>query len=145
MFLVYLLLLIVGFFFPPAWLVLAGIGIYRFASRRSRRDEAVEERVRRMVGARRAYADFPELYFEAARAYAIAKGGSASSEDDAASVTMVVDGRPYFVVFTKDHPGGGTLIGISDYDRFRDEVERFAKGEGSLEEEAAALFEPFKA
>jgi len=99
--LISLILLVAGFFFPPAWLALAGIGIYWYASRKSRRDEAVEKRVRRVVLARQNHVTFPDLYFEAARAHAIAKGGGTGGEEDSASVTMVIEGTPYFVVFTR--------------------------------------------
>jgi hypothetical protein len=126
MLLISLILLVVGFFFPPAWLGLAAIGIYWYASRKSRRSEAVEERVGRMVRARQSHATFPDLYFEAARAYAIEKGGGTGGEQDSASVTMLVERMPYFVVFIRDLPGGGTMISVTSHDRIRDDMERFA-------------------
>ncbi|KAB2784578.1 hypothetical protein F9K97_16515 [Brucella anthropi] len=90
-------LLILGFFFPPAWIALAGCAIYFYASRKSRRDEAVETRVKKMVSAGKDYAVFSDLYFEAARSYAIAKGAQAA-DHEAASATVLVDSTPYFAV-----------------------------------------------
>ena len=104
MLLIGVLLLLVGFFFPPAWLGLVGYGIYLYASRKSRRDEAVESRVTRMVAAGVAGAEFPDLYYDAARAYAVAKGATAAN-DESAAATVLVDGRSYFVVFIRVHPG----------------------------------------
>jgi hypothetical protein len=121
MILVCIFLLIVGFFFPPAWLALAGYAIYIFASRRSRRDDAVEDRVKRMILAQKDYAVFSDLYFEAARSYAIAKGASAP-EQDAASATMIVDGCSYFVVFVRA-VGGGTAISVRDSRTVEREIE----------------------
>lgn len=108
MILICLVLVIAGFFFPPAWLALTGYAIYILASRKSRRNDAVEDRVRKMISAGKKYTTFGDLYFEAARSYAIAKGANAPDKD-AASTKMIVNGRTYFVVFMKDH-GGGTAI-----------------------------------
>lgn len=108
MILICLMLVIAGFFFPPAWLALAAYVIYIFASRKSRRNGAVEDRVRKMISAGKQYTTFGDLYFEAARSYAIAKGANAPDKD-AASTKMIVNGRTYFVVFMRDH-GGGTVI-----------------------------------
>jgi hypothetical protein len=104
------ILLIVGFFFPPAWLALLGIGIYFLASRRSRRSDAIESRVRKLVKAGEDYAQFSDLYYEAARGYAVEKGAKAA-DDQSASATVVVDGRPYWVVFSRAFDGG-TCIGV---------------------------------
>lgn len=97
-----------------------GVAIYFYASRKSRRDDAVEARVKKMVAARKDYATFNDLYFEAARSYAIAKG-ALSPERDAASATMLVNGRSYFVVFMKE-TGGGTTISISDTKTIENEL-----------------------
>lgn len=108
MILILIVLFILGFFFPPAWLVLAGYAIYLFASRKSRRDDAVEERVKKMVSVGQTYAEFSDLYFEAARSYAIAKGAIAP-EPDAASAMMIVNHRTCFVVFMRRAAGGTTI------------------------------------
>lgn len=89
------------------FLVFGGL-IYLFASRRSRRDDAVELRVGRMIAAGQSYATFSDLYYEAARSYAIAKGATASDEDGA-SATMLVNGRAYFVVFVNERRDGTTI------------------------------------
>ncbi|MBZ4417866.1 hypothetical protein [Myxococcus sp. RHSTA-1-4] len=146
MFLLYLILLVVGFFFPPAWLVFAGIWIYRFASRKSRRAEAMEKILKAMVRTRRDYLDVPSLYFEWARAYAIDKGGGTGGEEDSASVTVVIEHTPYFVVFCRADPAKpGFTISITEHDRIRDDVERFANGQTErfaedMEKKIASIF-----
>lgn len=107
-------LAIVGFVFPPAWLALLGYGIYIFASRKSRRSDAVESRVKKMVAAGKEMASFSDLYFEAARAYAIEKGAKAA-EPNAASAHILVDGTRYFVVFSRA-ASGGTMISVEESD-----------------------------
>ena len=113
-------LAIVGFFFPPAWLALLGYGIYIFASRTSRRNDAVESRVKKMVSAGKGSAAFSDLYFEAARSYAIEKGAKAP-EPNAASAHILVDGRNYFVVFSRA-TSGGTMISVEESDAVRRRV-----------------------
>jgi hypothetical protein len=98
--------------------------IYLFASRKSRRDDAVELRVRRMVSGGVSNATFHDLYFEAAKAYAIAKGATAADRD-AASATMLVDGRTYFVVFMRER-GSGTTISVRDAASVERELLSFA-------------------
>jgi len=110
-------LVIAGFAFPPAWLALLGYGIYIFASRTSRRNDAVESRVKKMVSAGKGSASFSDLYFEAARSYAIEKGAKAP-EPNAASAHILVDGRKYFVVFSKA-ASGGTMISVEESDAVR--------------------------
>lgn len=83
--------------------------IYLYASRETRRDKAVETRVRRMLGARTEYAEFDEVYFEAAKAYAIAKGGG--GDDRAASADVMIAGHALSVTFVRDN-GGGTVFMI---------------------------------
>lgn len=117
-----LILFVAGFFFPPVWLALAGYAIYIFASRKSRRDNAVEERVKKIVMAKRECAVFGDLHFEAARSYAIAKGAQ-SPEKDAASATVIVDGRSYSVTFIRE-VSGGTEIYVRDSRSVSIEIER---------------------
>lgn len=122
MVLVVIATVILGFFFPPIWLALIGYGIYMYASRKSRRDEAVEGRVKRMVDAGRINASFPDLYFEAARSYAIAKGANAP-EADAASAKILIEGTSYFVVFMRE--SGGTAISVERSSDVTRELEKF--------------------
>lgn len=146
MVLLYLILLVVGFFFPPAWLVFAGIWIYRFASRKSRRAEAMEKILKAMVRTRRDDLDVPSLYFEWARAYAIDKGGGTNGEEDSASVTVVIEKTPYFVVFCRTDPAKpGFTISITEHDRLRDDAVRFANGQTErfaedMEKKIASIF-----
>jgi hypothetical protein len=101
-------------------LALIGLGIYLVASRKSRRSDAIESRVKKMVSAGKDYAVFADLYFEAARSYAIAKGAKAADEN-AASAHIVVDGRTYFVVFTRA-ASGGTIFGVEEADSVRQRI-----------------------
>jgi len=114
------ILLVVGFFFPAAWLGLLGIAIYMIASRKSRRADEIEGRVKRMIRAGQDYAHFPELYYEAARGYAVEKGAT-SADQDGASATIVVEGRAYFVVFSRG-VDGGTSIGWEDKRSVEDKI-----------------------
>jgi len=113
-------LIVIGFMFPPAWLALVGLGIYLVASRKSRRSDAIESRVKKMVSAGKDYAVFADLYFEAARSYAVEKGAKASDENSA-SAHIVVDGRTYFVVFTRA-ASGGTIFGVEEADSVRKRI-----------------------
>ena len=115
-------LIIVGFFFPPAWLLLIGGLIYFVASHKGRRDKAIESRVKRMVSNGLDQALSSDLFFEAARSYAVSKGAKAP-EKDAASTHMLVDGETYFVVFTRAVQGG-TMISVRPKDEVRTEVMR---------------------
>lgn len=113
-------LLIAGFFFPPAWLGLVGYGIYIWASRKSRRNDAIEGRVKKMVSNGKNHAVFNDLYFEAARTYAIEKGAKAA-DSTSASAHILVGGKTYFVVFSKA-AGGGTAFRVEDAQAARDRV-----------------------
>ena len=113
-------LILIGFVFPPAWLALIGLGIYLVASRKSRRSDAIESRVKKMVLAGKDYAVFADLYFEAARSYAVEKGAKAADEN-AASAHIVVDGRTYFVVFSRA-ASGGTIFGVEEADSVRQRI-----------------------
>lgn len=105
-------------------LLLVAVIVWFFASARTRRDDAVERRVERMVVGRQNLATFSDLYFEAARAYAISKGARAP-EHDAASATMLVGGTTYFVVFMRDS-GGGTTISVEDAAAVEREIMSFS-------------------
>lgn len=100
---------LVSLFFPPAWLIFAGLLIYFFASRKSRRDEAVEGRIKKMIQLGRQQAEFGDLHFEATRSYAIAKGAMAP-EKDAASARVIIDGRTYSAIFTRALKGGTVIF-----------------------------------
>ena len=89
-------------------ILIAGGIVYFFASAKSRRDTAVETRVKRMVSSGVQSSTFPDLYYEAARSYAVAKGATAA-DHESASAKVVIDGQVYFVVFIRNHDGG-TMI-----------------------------------
>jgi len=93
--------------FLIALLLVGGI-VYFFASAKSRRDAAVETRVKRMVSSGVQSSTFPDLYYDAAKSYAVAKGATAA-DHESASAKVVIDGQVYFVVFIRNHDGG-TMI-----------------------------------
>ncbi len=105
-------------------LVVAAV-VYFFSSSKTRRDNAIETRVKRMVEGGVDYATFSDLYYEAAKAYAISKGAKAA-DDREASATVVVDGSVYFVVFIKERDGG-TTITVDLMDKMVDSLMPFAK------------------
>lgn len=88
-------------------IAVAGI-VYFFASSKTRRDTAVESRVKRMLSSGVSSSTFPDLYYEAAKSYAISKGATAA-DHESASAKVVIDGSVYFVVFIRD-TDGGTII-----------------------------------
>ena len=133
MVLILIALALTGFVFPLAWLVLVGLVIYLVASRKSRRSEAIESRVRKMVAAGKGYAVFADLYFESARSYAIEKGAKAA-EKNAASAHILVDARTYFVVFTRA-ASGGTMIGVEDAETVRNNIFDRSKIEAFLNDD----------
>lgn len=113
---------VVGFFFPPAWLLLAGFIIYLFASRKSRRDDAIESRIKQMLSQGRERAEFSDLYFEAARSYAVAKGAIAPDQN-AASAKVLINGHSYSAMFTRGLKGG-TAIFVRTTDAINNELVR---------------------
>ena len=90
-------------------LAVAGI-VFFFASYKTRRDMAVESRVKRMVAAAVSSSTFSDLYYDAAKSYAVSKGAKAA-DHESASAKIVIDGSVYFVVFIRD-TGGGTIITV---------------------------------
>ena len=122
-------LLIVGFLFPPAWLGLLGLGIYFFASNKSRRADEIEVRVKRMVSAGRDYNHFSDLYYEAAQKYALDKGDE-NADDQSASALIIVNDIVYIVVFSRAYDGG-TLFSV----RAQKDVEQEMRSYISQEED----------
>lgn len=108
MIVVILILLVLGFFFPPLWLGLVGYLIYLYASRHTRKEEAVEGRIRGMIVTKREMVTFPELYYEAARSYAVSKGCTVS-DHESASASIMLNGKAYFAVFLRERDGGTTI------------------------------------
>ncbi|WP_368495624.1 tetratricopeptide repeat protein [Pseudomonas fulva] len=109
MVLICLALFISGFFFPPIWFALAGYCIYIFASRTTRRDNAVESRIKIVISSGKESISFKDLYYEAAKSYAVAKGAKAADKDSA-SARIIVEGRTYSVIFIRDVGGGTSII-----------------------------------
>ena len=92
-------------------IIIVGGIVYFFASSKSRRDSAVEARVKKMVSSGVHSSTFSDLYSEAARSYAVAKGATAA-DHESASAKVVIDGQVYFVVFIRGHDGG-TMITVN--------------------------------
>ena len=112
---IFLALMLGGFFFPPLWLALVGYTIYIFVSSKKRRDTAIEDRVRRMIKGKLNFATFHDVYFEAASAYAKSHGASAKPVDPNFALTHIeIDGDEYEIGFMKNS-GGGTVITLSEY------------------------------
>ena len=77
-----------------------------------------------MISAGMEYADFRDLYYDAAKHYAIAKGGRASEDGYAsASTTMLINNRSYFVIFMRDN-SNGTSISVRKSSVVEAEIER---------------------
>jgi hypothetical protein len=95
---------------PVILIVLVAAVVYFIASSKSRRDTAIEAKVRKMVGAGVADATFPNLYYDAAKAYAASKGAIGGDETGTASRVMI-DGQVYFVIFTRDS-GTSTAMNV---------------------------------
>lgn len=93
-------------------MLIGGGLIYFFSTAKQRRNDAVEVRVERMIEGGRTLVTFSDLYFDAAKSYAISKGAHAPDQD-VASTRMLVKGRVYFVVFMREI-GQGTTISVSD-------------------------------
>lgn len=109
-----ILLFVLGFFFPPIWFALAGYCIYIYASRKTRRDDAVESRIKKVILSGEESLTFKDLYYDAAKSYAVAKGARAA-DNDAASARVIIDGRTYSVIFIREL-GSGTSVIVRDSD-----------------------------
>jgi len=86
----------------------------------NRRNEAIEGRIKKMVSSGKDYAVFDELYFEAARTYAIEKGAKAA-DSTSASASVLVGGTTYRVMFVRA-TSGGTIFGVEDAQDVKDRV-----------------------
>lgn len=75
---------------------------------KARRRKAIEERVTRMFLAGVDSADFGDIYFEAARKFAI-ETGAKHLDRDAASTYIQLGGRLYSVIFTRSSSGGAWI------------------------------------
>lgn len=72
---------------------------------KSRRRKAIEERVKRMLLSRVDFAEFNDLFFEAARKFAL-ENGAKHPDSDAASTYIQLGGRLYNIIFTRSSSGG---------------------------------------
>lgn len=136
-----LALLVLGFFFPPLWLVLIGYLIYIYASRHTRKERAVEGRIRAMIAAKKDMATFSDLYYEAARSYAVSKGCTVSDHEPASAAVMI-DGKAWNTVFLRERDGG-TTITLQDHavvqKKFNKDLERVLSVARSQENEYSYL------
>ncbi|MFK3711109.1 hypothetical protein [Leclercia adecarboxylata] len=100
-----IILLTSGFFFPLAWAVLVAYLIYLFLSKEKRRNSAIENRIKKMILSGVNYCGFKEIYYEAAKSYAISKG-SRAADNESAGATIEINGKNYFAVFIRRNDGG---------------------------------------
>lgn len=104
-------LLFAGFYFPPTWLALAGYIFYVAKTNKSRRNNVVEKHLIKMAESGKSETTIPNLYFEAACAYAKDHGGKLYEDtQDAISATITLRGKFYSVTFLKDRQLGGTYV-----------------------------------
>ena len=110
------LLFVAGFFFPPAWLALAGYVFYVAKTAKSRRDKIVERFLLKMADVGQEKTTIPTLHFEAACGYAKDRGGTIFDEDrEVISTTIPLRGGRYSVTFLKDAHMGGTYVTLVRY------------------------------
>ena len=94
-----------------------------------------------MVDRAEGYAVFDDIYFEAARSYAIDNGAKAA-DATSASARVDIGGKTYSVVFSKS-VAGGTVFGVEDAkvvrERLLDSAKMKAHYEGQLDSALAAF------
>lgn len=112
---IFLALLIIGFFFPPAWLALAFYAIYFMATKEKRRERIIKGHIANMLARGITSADAPNLYYAAAFGFAKANGAQFEEweKPDIVFVFKGVDvgGRLVTPSFAR-LPNGGTRIEI---------------------------------
>jgi len=111
-----IILLVLGFFFPPAWLGLAGYVIYLAVTKEKRRDKVIYSHMAQMLAHGVDSMDVPSLYFEAAFNFAKAHGAM-FEEWERPDVVFVfrgleVAGHPVQPSFAR-LPEGGTRIELT--------------------------------
>lgn len=109
----FVILLILGFFFPPAWLGLVAYTIYFMVTKDKRRDGAIKGYIEEMLEHDLDSMNVPTLYYEAAFSFAKANGAQ-FEEWERPDIVFVFQGvdvasqhvRPSFSRLL----GGGTQI-----------------------------------
>lgn len=114
---IFLALLVIGFFFPPAWLALAVYAIYFMATKEKRRERIIKGYISNMVSRGVSEADIPELYYESAFGFAKANGAK-FEEWEKPDIVFVfngveVNGRWVTPMFAR-LPNGGTRIELEE-------------------------------
>jgi len=80
----------------------------------NRRNRIIEKAIKSLVASGRTEADFPQIYFDAARRYAHDHGAEDDREyPDVIGFTKEFCGEERFIMFSKMWSGGGTNIGHS--------------------------------
>lgn len=111
MLLLVLMTLLLGFAFPPLWMVTGGCAILLFAAWPALGVAKVERRLAAMVANRKEWETFDELHFQRARVYAASKGVRISPVyRDETSAKIVVGGRIYLATFLRARTGGTTVM-----------------------------------
>lgn len=111
-----IILLVLGFFFPPAWLGLAGYVIYLAATKEKRRDKVICSHMAQMLAHGVDSMDVPNLYYDAA--FSFAKAHGAQFEDwERPDIVFVFRGLEVAGRFVQPSfarlPGGGTRIELT--------------------------------
>ena len=112
---IFLALLVIGFFFPPAWLALVAYTIYFMATKEKRRERIIKGYIANMLSRGITSANVPNLYYDAAFGFAKANGAQ-FEEWEKPDIVFVfkgveVNGRWVTPSFAR-LPNGGTRIEI---------------------------------
>lgn len=103
----------------------------------------IEGHIKMMVAQTRDFAVFDDIKFESAYRYAIGRGAKAATKREA-STTIEIEGKSYFVVFTKS-VGGGTIIGVEDSKVVQDRLLNPAKMKAHCEKQVDSAISEFRA
>lgn len=106
-------------------------------------DGIIEGHIKKMVSEAEEYAIFNNIYFESARSYAVNRGAKAA-DATSASTRVEIDGKSYFVVFSKSS-GGGTVFSVEDAQVVRDRLLNPEKMKAHYEGKINSAFAAFGA
>ncbi|CAM3089619.1 hypothetical protein VIRA109638_13055 [Vibrio rarus] len=82
--------------------------VWLFASKKSRRNSAIEKRVGRMIYGSVESATFEDIYYESAQSYAKSKGATSYNTNNIAT-NIQINQKMYFVMFHRTHKGGVSI------------------------------------
>lgn len=77
----------------------------------NRRNRIIDQAISSLIASGRTEGDFPNIYYDAARRYAVDNGATAAFDyPDSCSVLKNYGGQDRFIIFSKMWSGGGTSI-----------------------------------